>query len=400
MRTKSVTPKGLKFISKEDENMAWAPLEKRFEDLTKYTNGMNKDSQEFAEELFDLLTLRRNIIGDSIDKEQMKHFWGQISGQSFDSRLQTFFDMIDKDEDGRITQDDVRKIISLSASINKLSNIKNQADEYAASIMEELDPNDLGYIMIDDLEMLLLQAPKHDVSPESKNLSHMLSQQLKTTQSGNPIRRCFPKVLINGPYGGAAAQYYKKYEVVLLVGSGTPIINIVKDILNNIKAKDDEENALENGSTGKLQKKKSGRTNFKTTRAYFYWVTSEQGSFDMVKDIMNEAAEMDEYGVIEMHAYCTSVFEEDDARSAFITILQSLYHARNGIDVVSGTRVKSRFSEPNWRDVYKQITLNHIGSGIGVFYFGEPAPAKELKQLVHDFSQKTATKFDFHKQNF
>ncbi|KAL8232312.1 hypothetical protein R6Q57_002090 [Mikania cordata] len=771
-RTKSAAAyalKGLKFISKNDGGSAWAQLEKRFDDLTKDTNGllhrslfgecigMNKDSKEFAGELFDSLSRRRNITGDSINKAQLRDFWDQIADQSFDSRLQTFFDMVDKDADGRITEDEVREIISLSASANKLSNIQTQADEYAALIMEELDPENHGYIMIENLEMLLLQAPTHNARGESKNLSHLLSQKLKATHHWNPIRRwyedfkfflqdnwqrcwvialwicvmaglftwkyiqykhravykvlgpcvcvakgaaetlklnmaiillpvcrntitwlrnktklgvvvpfddnlnfhkvialaitigvglhaishltcdfprlihateeeykpmqqffgdqaknywhfvkepegytgiimivlmtiaftlatpwlrrgklnlplflkkltgfnafwyshhlfvivyvmlivhgiklyltkewykkttwmyltvpillyacerlirafrssvkpvkilkvavypgnvlalhmskpqgfkyksgqymfvncaavspfewhpfsitsapgddylsvhirtlgdwtrqlktvfsevcqpprngksgllradCqgenpnFPRVLIDGPYG-APAQDYKKYEVVLLVGLGigaTPMISIVKDIVNNMKAKEEEENALENGAT--LQKNKPGSrsaNNFRTTRAYFYWVTREQGSFDWFKGVMNEAAEMDKNGVIEMHNYCTSVYEEGDARSALITMLQSLNHAKNGVDVVSGTRVKSHFAKPNWRNVYKRIALNHTGSRIGVFYCGAPAPTKELKQLALDFSHKTSTKFVFHKENF
>jgi hypothetical protein len=43
--------------------------------------------------------------------------------------------------------------------------------------------------------------------------------------------------------------------------------------------------------------------------------------------------------VIEMHNYLTSVYEEGDARSALITMVQSLHHAKNGVDIVSGTRV-------------------------------------------------------------
>ncbi|KAL4561491.1 hypothetical protein LXL04_033657 [Taraxacum kok-saghyz] len=368
--------------------------EKRFDDLTKYTHGllprsrfseyigMDKDSQEFAGEVFDALTRRRNIIVDSVNKQIMKDFLNQISLQSFDSRLQTFLDMIDTDGDGRITKDDVTKIIRLSASTNKLPNIENQGDKYAAFIMEELDPDNLGYLMIESLEMLLLRA-QHNVREESVNL--------KTRQSGNPVRRwyqdlSFPNVSINGSHG-APVEDYKKYEVVLLVGSGTPIIDIVKDILNKNKAIEDEE---KNG-TGKG---KTGRT-----RAYFYLVTSDQGSFDMFKDIINEAAEMDK-NVIEMNTYCTSVFPEDDARSAFITILQSLYHAINRVDVVSGTCVKAHFATPDWRNVYKRIAIKHHDSRIGVFYCGEPAPAKELKQLAIDFSHKTSTRFDFHKYNF
>ena len=40
------------------------------------------------------------------------------------------------------------QIISLCASANKLSNIQKQAKEYAALIMEELDPDNSGYIMV------------------------------------------------------------------------------------------------------------------------------------------------------------------------------------------------------------------------------------------------------------
>jgi hypothetical protein len=44
-------------------------------------------------------------------------------------------------------------------------------------------------------------------------------------------------------------------------------------------------------------------------------------------------------GVIEMHNYLTSVYEEGDARSALIAMIQKLQHAKNGVDVVSESRV-------------------------------------------------------------
>lgn len=55
--------------------------------------GMNKESKEFAGELFRALARKHNISGDSINKAQLKEFWEQISDESFDSRLQIFFDM-------------------------------------------------------------------------------------------------------------------------------------------------------------------------------------------------------------------------------------------------------------------------------------------------------------------
>jgi NAD(P)H-flavin reductase len=47
----------------------------------------------------------------------------------------------------------------------------------------------------------------------------------------------YPKILIKGPYG-APAQSYKHYDVLLLIGLGigaTPMISILKDILNQMK---------------------------------------------------------------------------------------------------------------------------------------------------------------------
>ena len=54
--------------------------------------GMN-ESSEFAGELFDALARRRGIVSASVTKEELREFWEQITDQSFDSRLQTFFDM-------------------------------------------------------------------------------------------------------------------------------------------------------------------------------------------------------------------------------------------------------------------------------------------------------------------
>ncbi|XP_039125369.1 respiratory burst oxidase homolog protein C-like [Dioscorea cayenensis subsp. rotundata] len=766
---------GLKFISKTDGSAGWAAVEKRFDDLAVdgclsralfgQCIGM-KESKEFAGELFDALARRRNITANSITKSELREFWDQISDQSFDSRLQTFFDMVDKNADGRINEEEVKEIISLSASANKLSKIQEQAEEYARMIMEELDPNNLGYIEIYNLETLLLQAPSQSVRPgtaNSRNLSQMLSQKLKPTIEPNPIKRyyqkfryfvednwmrvwvlllwlgicaglftwkfiqyrnravyhvmgycvcvakggaetlkfnmalillpvcrntitwlrnktklgvivpfddnlnfhkviaagivvgvglhaishltcdfprllhasdeeyipmkpffgdtrpnnywwfvkgtegwtgivmvvlmaiaftlampwfrrgrlnlpkplkrltgfnafwyshhlfvivyilliihgiflylshkwykkttwmylavpvllyaserliralrssvrpvkilkvalypgnvlalhvskpqgfkyrsgqymfvncaavspfewhpfsitsapqddyvsvhirtagdwtrrlkevfsevcqpstdgksgllradydhgsnspypSFPKVLIDGPYG-APAQDYKKYDVVLLVGLGigaTPFISILKDIVNNMKLLEDDSGVDGNADLERAGESttRKGNRSFKTRRAYFYWVTREQGSFEWFKGVMNEVAEADTKDAIELHNYCTSVYEEGDARSALIAMLQSLNHAKHGVDVVSGTRVKSHFARPNWRNVYKRIALNHRDQRIGVFYCGAAGLTKELRQLALDFSRKTNTKFDFHKENF
>ena len=54
---------------------------------------MNKESKEFASELFRAIARKHNITGDAINKDELREFWEQISDQHFDSRLKTFFDM-------------------------------------------------------------------------------------------------------------------------------------------------------------------------------------------------------------------------------------------------------------------------------------------------------------------
>ncbi|XP_024528096.1 respiratory burst oxidase homolog protein A [Selaginella moellendorffii] len=198
--------------------------------------------------------------------------------------------------------------------------------------------------------------------------------------------RRFPKLYIDGPYG-AAAQDYRKYDVMLLVGLGigaTPFISILRDMLNT--------------QTGKPEYQQSPRRC--PSHAYFYWVTKEQGSFQWFKGVMNEVAEMDHKAVIEMHNYLTCVHEEGDARSALITLVQALHHAKSGVDIVSGTRVRTHFARPNWNKVFARLAANHPGARVGVFYCGMASAAKELEGIAWTFSQRTSTRFEFRKESF
>jgi hypothetical protein len=51
------------------------------------------DSKEFAVGIFDALARRRRQNLERITREELYDFWLQISDQSFDARLQIFFDM-------------------------------------------------------------------------------------------------------------------------------------------------------------------------------------------------------------------------------------------------------------------------------------------------------------------
>ncbi|CAN6879675.1 unnamed protein product [Brassica oleracea] len=194
----------------------------------------------------------------------------------------------------------------------------------------------------------------------------------------------YPKIMIDGPYG-TSAQDYK---------------NIIKDIVNNMYAMENAQlRQMENGLEHEPQDKTE---NFKTKRAYFYWVTREQGSYDWFNLIMNEIAARDVNKIIELHNYCINVFEEDDgARSALIRMLQSIAYAKSGKGIVSETRVMSHFAKPNLEHVYRKIGMDHpAGTNVGVFYCGSPFLAKELRRLALKFTHKTKIRFSFHNENF
>ncbi|KAM7527858.1 hypothetical protein LguiB_031268 [Lonicera macranthoides] len=143
----------------------------------------------------------------------------------------------------------------------------------------------------------------------------------------------YPTILIKGPYG-APAQSYHKYDILLLIGLGigaTPFISIIKDLLNNIKPCETKTEMEDEGPGAKKCPE----------RAYFYWVTKEQGSFEWFKGVMDDIAQHDKNRIIEMHNYLSCVYEEGDARSALIAMVQSLQHAKDGVDVVSQSRVSS-----------------------------------------------------------
>ncbi|WOG95828.1 hypothetical protein DCAR_0415157 [Daucus carota subsp. sativus] len=239
-------------------------------------------------------------------------------------------------------------------------------------------------------------------------------------ESTGLIINFFPTIIIKGPYG-APAQNYKKYDVLLLIGLGigaTPFISILKDLLNNIgDYKKQVSQMLDDFQLSRseiwIHGQKVNSEHFRLLqdfdeeadakipdRAYFYWVTREQGSFEWFKGVMDDVAEQDVNHIIEMHNYLTSVYEEGDARSALITMVQSLERAKKGVDVVSNSKIITHFARPNWRKVFTDLATTHDKHIIGVFYCGSPTLTKPLRELCEEFSLETSSRFEFHKENF
>ncbi|KAL5206554.1 hypothetical protein ABZP36_034763 [Zizania latifolia] len=199
-----------------------------------------------------------------------------------------------------------------------------------------------------------------------------LNRRTSFSEIGAAEPRSLPRLLVDGPYG-APAQDFRNYDVLLLVGLGigaTPFISILRDLLNNIKLAEElleltmETSRSEDSansfsvSTASSNRKRE----YRTRCAHFYWVTREPLSFEWFKGVMNDVAEMDKKGVIELHNYLTSVYEERDARTTLLSMVQALNHAKHGVDIVSGTRVRTHFARPNWKEVFTRIASKHPNS--------------------------------------
>uniref|UniRef100_A0A803KS53 EF-hand domain-containing protein n=1 Tax=Chenopodium quinoa TaxID=63459 RepID=A0A803KS53_CHEQI len=279
------------------------------------------DSEEFAGELYDMLARRMKLdTSKGITIDEMRMFWEDMTSQDFDIRLQIFIDMCDKDGDGMLSIDEVCEVMNtndssmaivLSASANQLEKVKSQAQNYASLIMGELDSDCQGYIELWQLEAFL-----EEMWTSTNHRIHGIDLDRQPT-----CPTIFQNINIKG-LCGTPEKSYKEYEILLLIGIGTGatfFTSILKDLLNNLKE----------SSTQDIESRK------RPEKAYFYWVTSEQGSFDLFKDVVDDIAQYDSDNVIEICYYLTSVYEEGDARSVLIQMVQSLQYARNRVDVIS-----------------------------------------------------------------
>ena len=67
------------------------------------------------------------------------------------------------------------------------------------------------------------------------------------------------------------------------------IILTLQELASDLSRTSDQSNGTtDSPSLSKVHPKR------KTTNAYFYWVTKEQGSFDWFKGVMNEIADIDQ----------------------------------------------------------------------------------------------------------
>ncbi|WVZ13062.1 hypothetical protein V8G54_017592 [Vigna mungo] len=205
--------------------MEWKDVEKRFDQVARtvrssepvvrwsefgFCIGM-QSSPEFANELLCALRGGENWKY-KITKADLYNLWFRMKDNSFNSRMRIFFDMCNRNKDGRITETDIKQTILLTASTNKLSVTHDEAENYASLIMESLDKKNKGYLEISQMGSLFkaglskAHSPMKQVSATTGSTQNVHSSSGDFCEEQEPMSRT--EVLIR--------TYWRRAWVVLL----------------------------------------------------------------------------------------------------------------------------------------------------------------------------------------
>lgn len=202
------------------------------------------------------------------------------------------------------------------------------------------------------------------------------------------VQEKFPfQVHVDGPFG-APAQDHKDYKVMILVGAGigvTPFASVLNDILEMMKKK--------------KESKTGGHLLFKV---YFYWTIRLRTEAVWFKHLLEEIANEDEQGYLDINIHVTSIRKANDVRVALLRFAQQQVAEQDGVDVINKikTRAITKFGRPNWDEAFLKAKREFPEEkNIGVFFCGPNGLAKVLHSHCVKHSDNRVS-YDFMKESF
>ncbi|KAI9332204.1 ferric reductase NAD binding domain-containing protein [Obelidium mucronatum] len=186
-----------------------------------------------------------------------------------------------------------------------------------------------------------------------------------------------PTVMVDGPYGSASEDVFD-YEVAVLVGAGigvTPFASILKTIWYRVKLAD---------SLIKLRK------------TYFVWVCRDKDAFEWFQDLLLTIEEENLDGFLEIMTYLTASLKPNEINNVLLN------NEEGGSDAITGLRSRTIFGRPNWDAVFKDFSIAHRGTDIGVFFCGPKVISQALHKACNKWTDagENGTRFFYGKENF
>ncbi|KAF9269495.1 NADPH oxidase B [Marasmius fiardii PR-910] len=189
----------------------------------------------------------------------------------------------------------------------------------------------------------------------------------------NPV---LPRVMIDGPFGGASEDFMN-FETVLLVGAGigvTPYASILKSMWYRM-------NGFNYSKSTRLSK------------VYFTWVIRDYGQAEWFHSLLQAIEEQDVLRRIEISIYLTGNMKEDEINNIMV------HDVGAEKDTITSLRAPTHFGRPNWTKVFENVVERHPGTDVGVFFCGPQALSRELHTMSNKHSNPSfgGTRFFYKK---
>ena len=173
-------------------------------------------------------------------------------------------------------------------------------------------------------------------------------------------------VYLDGSYGTPSSNIFESKNAIL-IGSGigvTPFAAILKSIL--------------------LRKLKGDYT-LRLQKFHFFWMNRKQKSFEWFLELLSRIEAEDRDGLFDLHIYLTGVQEKSVMKSSILFVAMDLLHETTGSDPITGLQTKIQLGRPNWEAHFRDISSQHRGAEIDVYFSGAKVISRELDRLSDKF---------------
>lgn len=165
-------------------------------------------------------------------------------------------------------------------------------------------------------------------------------------------------VHLDGPYG-SPSSYVLAQRHAVMIGAGigvTPFASVLDSLVTRKNAGDLELEKL-----------------------YFYWLSSDQRSFDWFKDLLLELEQKDQQSLVEIHIFLSRARANIAAHA--LNLARNLAHDVGKPDVFTGLRAQTRVGEPDFERELREIAERHAPDQVDVFYCGRPELGRKLRKI-------------------
>jgi Ca2+-binding EF-hand superfamily protein len=192
------------------------------------------------------------------------------------------------------------------------------------------------------------------------NWSRALFSRMLHFQERRTAFRPMP-IVLDGPYGTPSTHIFQSTHAVLIAAGigATPFASILRTIqLRRLKAEP-----------------------MSLRKVHFIWLAGDQISFEWFLRMLAEIEASDARDLIDIQIYMTEF--KRDLKTFTLDLAIDLLAAQGRTDLVTGLRAKTKFGRPDWNEVFANLSQEHVGHRVDVFFCGPPGLGAGIRPYCH-----------------